>query len=81
MIIYYNANTLAGQLQLPADYVDRCTAEDLAEIAAGDHWRAHLEDTPTLITMVHLNNVGGHDLGVFEVRCEQRPVFTARQLR
>lgn len=81
MIMHYTANTLFGYLQLPTDYLDQCTAGCLAELAAEDHWRAHPEDPPTLITMVHLHQVNGHDLGMFEVRCEQRSVFTARQLR
>lgn len=80
MIIRYSANALIGQLLLPTLYVDRCSPEDLAELAADDHWRAHPNDTPTLITVVHLHDVDGHDLGAFEVRCEQRPVFTAHLL-
>ncbi|QLG95744.1 hypothetical protein HZF02_29210 [Pseudomonas yamanorum] len=58
-----------------------CTPEDLAELAAGAHWRDHPEDIPTSITVVHLQDVDGHDLGLFEVRCEGIPVFTATQLR
>lgn len=81
MIIRYSANALPGQLALPVDYVDRCTTEALAELAAADHWRDHSNDLPTLVTVVHLHNVDGHDLGMFEVRCEQRPVFTASLLR
>lgn len=81
MIIRYSANVLPGQLMLPNGYVEMCTAEDLAELAAGAHWRDHPEDTPTMITVVHLLDVDGHDLGLFEVRCEGIPVFTARQLR
>ncbi|NMX87153.1 hypothetical protein HBO11_16495 [Pseudomonas sp. WS 5010] len=81
MIIRYSANTLCGQLQLPANYVDSCTPEGLAELATDAHWRDHPEDIPTLITIVHLQDVDGHDLGLFEVRSEQRTVFTASQLR
>lgn len=81
MIIRYSANTLIGQLTLPNGYVEFCTAEDLAELAAGAHWRDHPEDIPTAITVVHLQDVDGHDLGLFEVRCEGIPVFTACQLR
>ena len=81
MNIRYSANTLLGQLPLPSTYVDMCTAEDLAELAAAAHCRDHPEETPTFITVVHLLEVDGHDLGLFEVRCEQRPVFTASQLR
>ncbi|MBK5413719.1 hypothetical protein [Pseudomonas sp. TH31] len=81
MIIRYSSNALAGQLLLPGSYVDMCTPEDLAELAASAHWQDHPEDTPTLITVVHMQDVDGQDLGLFEVRCEQRPVFTASQLR
>lgn len=81
MIIRYSANALVGQLPLPTDYVDRCTAEDLAELVAAAHWRDHPEDTPTFVTVIHLLDVDGHDVGLFEVRCEQRPVFTASPLQ
>jgi hypothetical protein len=81
MIIRYSANALTGQLPLPSDYVDRCTAKDLAELAIAAHWRDHPEEIPTFITVVHLLEVEGHDLGLFEVRCEQRSVFTASPMR
>lgn len=81
MLIRYSANTLVGTLSLPSNYIDKRTAEDLAELAAIAHWQDHPEETPTFITVVHLQDVDGHDLGLFEVRCEQRPVFTASQLR
>ncbi|MCF5059150.1 hypothetical protein GIW54_01100 [Pseudomonas proteolytica] len=81
MIIRYSANTLPGQLLLPTNYVDMCTPEDLAELATSAHWQDHPEDTPTMITVVHMKDVDGRDLGLFEVRCEQRLVFTACQLR
>lgn len=81
MIIRYSANTLPGQLPLPANYVDQCSVEALAELAAAMHWKDHPEDTPTFVTVVHLQDVDGHDVGLFEVRCEQRPIFTASLLR
>lgn len=81
MNLYYCANTLPGEFCLPTQYVEHRSAEDLAELAAADHWRDHPNDTPTLITVVHLHNVDGRNLGLFEVRCEQRPVFTASLLR
>ncbi len=81
MKIRYSANTFPGQLLLPSEYVERCTAEDLAELAASAHWLDHPGEIPTLITVIHLQEVDGHDLGLFEVRCEQRPVFTASHLR
>lgn len=81
MNIQYRANTLPGRLQLPMRYVENCRAEELAELAAADHWRAHPEDRPAFITVVHLHDVGGNDLGLFEVRYVQTPVFTACQLK
>ncbi|MCK9818274.1 hypothetical protein M1B35_30175 [Pseudomonas sp. MAFF 302046] len=81
MNIRYSANALKGCLQLPNFYVDLCTPEDLAELATIGHWQEHPEETPTQITVVHLLDVDGQDLGIFEVRCEQRPVFTASLLR
>lgn len=81
MIIRYSANALSGRLMLSTTYVETCTAEDLAELATSAHWLDHPDDTPTLITVVHLQDVDGHDLGLFEVRREQRTVFTATQLR
>jgi hypothetical protein len=77
MKLYYRANTLPGEFSLPRWYFENCRAEDLAELAAADHWRAHLDDIPTPVTVVHLHNVEDQDLGLFEVRCEQRLVFTA----
>ncbi|MCE0463738.1 MULTISPECIES: hypothetical protein [Pseudomonas] len=81
MIIRYSANTLVGQLSLPSSYVGLCTPKDLAELAAMAHWQDHPEESPTFITVIHLQDVGGHDKGLFEVRCEQHGVFIASQLR
>lgn len=81
MIIRFVANNLPGEVPLPSSYVDRCTPEDLAELAAATHWNDHPEDIPTFVTVVHMRNVDGHDLGLFEVRCEQRSIFTASLLR
>lgn len=80
MIIRYSANALIGELPLPSWYVELSTAENLAEMAAAAHWRDHPEETPTLITVIHLQNVDGVDLGFFEVSCKQVPIFTASQL-
>lgn len=81
MTLHYRANALIGHLCLPTWYVENRTAEDLAELVAADHWRAHPDSRPTFVTVVHLHNVEGRDLGLFEVRCERRPVFTARALQ
>jgi hypothetical protein len=80
MIIAYSANALSSQFELPSSYVERCTPEDLAELAAQDHWRHHQDDSLTLITVIHLGDVDGKDLGLFEVLCEQCAVFTATLL-
>lgn len=80
MNLHYRANTLIGRLSLPSSYIENRTAEDLAELAAADHWRAHPQSRPTFVTVVHLHNVEGRDLGLFEVRCERRPIFTANPL-
>lgn len=81
MKIRYCANTLPGLLYLPASWVDNCTAEQLAELAAARHWKDHPKDNPTLITAIHLADVEGSDLGLFEVRCEMQPIFTATLLQ
>lgn len=81
MEIHFCANALPGRIHLPRSYVEDRTAEQLAEIAAAAHWRDHPEDTPTPITAIHLQDVGGVDLGLFEVRCEMQPIFTASLLR
>ncbi len=63
MILHYSANGLLGRVYLPAWYVEKGTAGEMAELAAADHWRAHLDSCPTFVTVVHLHNVEGHDLG------------------
>lgn len=80
MLIAYLANGAAGELPLPTNYVDNLTAESLAELAASDYWRYHPSETPTETTLIHLTEVDGRDLGVFEVRRDWRPVFTATAL-
>ncbi len=81
MTLHYSANALTGTFCLPTHYVESCRAEDLAELAAADHWRAHPDSRPTFVTAVHLHNIEGHDLGLFEVRCVYGPVFTASTLQ
>lgn len=81
MRIRYCANALPGSFNMPAQFVESSTAEQLAELAAAMHWRDHPEDSPTAITAIHLADVDGRDLGLFEVRCEMQPVFTATLLQ
>lgn len=80
MVIHYAANALPGTLYLSDSFVLFCTAEGLAELATADHWRAHAEDTPTDITVVHLSDIAGRDEGFFEVRCHRQPIYTATRL-
>lgn len=81
MRIRYCANALPGSLNMPVQFVEGSTAEQLAELAAAMHWRDHPEDSPTVITALHLADVDGRDLGLFEVRCEMQPIFTAALLQ
>lgn len=81
MEIRFCANALPGRLVLPVAYVELLTAEALAELAAALHWREHPEDSPTPITALYLQDVDGRDLGLFEVRCEMQPIFTASRLQ
>ncbi|WP_443190136.1 hypothetical protein [Pseudomonas indica] len=80
MILYYSANGISGQLSLPSSFVEDCRAEDLAELVASDFWRHRPTETPSLMTLIHLQDVDGADLGIFEVRRDMRPVFTATLL-
>lgn len=80
MTVYYSANGISGSLSLPSLYLLNARAEDLAELAASMFWRDRPSELPTEVTLVHLQDVDGVDLGIFEVRRELRPVFTASAL-
>ncbi|OFJ42651.1 hypothetical protein BJN42_26560 [Pseudomonas koreensis] len=80
MVIHYAANTLPGTLYLSDSFVLFCSAEGLAELATADHWREHAQDTPCDITIVHLSDVAGRDEGLFEVRRQLQPIYTATRL-
>jgi hypothetical protein len=80
VIVYYGANGISGQIGLPSAYIDNCTAEDLAELVASDFWRHRPQEQASLVTLIHLMDVDGNDLGIFEVRRDMRPVFTASAL-
>jgi len=80
MLIAYTANGAPGQMGLPDIYVEDLRPEDLAELVASDFWRHHPSETPTPVTLVHLEEVDGRNLGQFEVRREWRPVYTATPL-
>lgn len=75
MNVSYSVNGECAELYMPATYLLVARAEDLAELAASDFWRAH--QSPPQVCQVHLQSVDGVDLGMFEVRSETRPVFTA----
>ncbi|MEB2645082.1 hypothetical protein SOP86_05390 [Pseudomonas canadensis] len=81
MILHYSANGLMGRVYLPNWYREKGTPEEMAEFATIDHWRAHPDSRPTFVTVVHLHNVEGHDLGLFEVHCQWRSVYTATALQ
>lgn len=78
--VRYVANCLPGRLALPTRFLMAHSHALLAELAAGDHWRQHPDDAPTDITVVHLHDVDGQDLGLFEVRHELCSVYTAAPL-
>lgn len=80
MLIAYTANGAPGQLALPSHFAENMRAEDLAELVASDFWRRHPSETPTEVTLIHLELVEGVNLGQFEVRREWRPVYTATPL-
>ncbi|WP_285419312.1 hypothetical protein [Pseudomonas sp. efr-133-TYG-5] len=56
------------------------SAQGLAELTTAQHWRAHPHDTPSHVTVVHLKDVAGSDEGLFEVRCDWQPIYTATRL-
>lgn len=80
MNIYYSANGVRGDIGLPSAYLEKCRAEDLAELVASDYWRNRPSEIPSVVTLVHLQDVDGRDCGLFEVRRNLRPVFTATPL-
>lgn len=67
-------------MALPSVYLESARAEDLAELAAGMFWRERQGEAPWLVTLIHLQDVDGTDLGIFEVRRDMRPIFTATAL-
>ncbi|MCY1309920.1 hypothetical protein D9M70_600630 [compost metagenome] len=80
MIIHFSVNGLPGNLALPAAFIEQRWANELAELVASDYWRHRPTEQPSTVTLVHLQNVDGADLGQFEVRREMHPVFTATPL-
>lgn len=76
----YCANGVTGHIDLPIACVAVMPAHSLAELAASCHWRDHPTDLPAQLTRVHLQDLDGEELGMFEVRREMRPIFTARPL-
>lgn len=80
MIVYYCANGISCEIGLPSAYLINARAEDLAELVASDFWRHRQGEEPSLVTLIHLQDVDGADLGLFEVRRDMRPIFTATAL-
>lgn len=80
MDVFYSANGVSGQIGLPSSYLLNARAEDLAELVASDYWRHRPSEIPSIVTLIHLQDVDGVDLGIFEVRRDMRPVFSAIQL-
>lgn len=79
MRLTFSANGVPGHVDLPIACVEVMTGESLAELAASCHWREHRPaELPAQVTEVHLQDLDGKALGMFEVRREMRPVFTAR---
>ena len=79
MRLTYCANGVAGHVDLPIACVEVMTGESLAELAASCHWREQRPAAqPSEVTRVHLQDLDGKELGMFEVWREMRPVFTAR---
>ena len=75
MNVEYTVNGKPGTLYKPATYLLVATPENLAELVASDFWRKY--PAAPEICQVHLQQVDGTDLGIFEVRSVTRPVFTA----
>lgn len=80
VIVYYCANGISAELALPSVYLENARAEDLAELVTGMFWRSRQGEAPSLVTLIHLQDVDGKDLGTFEVKRDMRPVFTASAL-
>ncbi|QSB20634.1 hypothetical protein JN403_06770 [Pseudomonas sp. 15A4] len=81
MDIHYSVNGVSSLLTLPTRYVHECTPASLAELTASDFWRNRPTEAPTAMSLVHLADVDGQDLGMFEVQRDMRPIFTASPLR
>ncbi|WP_252088548.1 hypothetical protein [Pseudomonas sp. MWU13-3659] len=80
MIVRYLVNGVPSALPLPSIYLETARAEDLAELVVSDYWRQRQEEVPADLSLVHLVDVDGTDLGIFEVRSELKAVFTATAL-
>lgn len=76
----YLVNGTSSELPLPSIYLESARPEDLAELVTSDFWRKRQDALPPVLSLVHLVDVDGADLGIFEVLSELRPVFTATAL-
>ncbi len=77
MNIHYTANGVNGTLPIASAYLLYATAEDMAELVTITHWQAQPHEIPPEVTVIHLRNVDGVDLGKFDVRHKMHRVYTA----
>lgn len=77
MNIHYTANGVDGTLPIASAYLLYATAEDMAELVTITHWQAQPHVIPPEVTVIHLRNVDGVDLGKFDVRHKMHRVYTA----
>lgn len=77
MNILYTANGVEGSLPIASAYLLFATAEDMAELVTITHWMARPHEIPPEVTVVHLRNVDGVDLGIFNVRHQMHRVYKA----
>jgi len=80
MRVFYSANGKSGTLDITSVYLLTARAEDLAELATGLYWKNRPTEIPAEVTLIHLQDVDGVDLGNFEVRRQPSYVFTATAL-
>lgn len=77
MNIRYTANDVEGTLPIGSTYLLYACAEDMAELVAITHWQARPHEQPAELTVVHLKDVDGVDLGKFDVRHKMHRIYTA----
>ncbi len=81
MDIFYSVNGDAERITLPDHYYDVCTTANLAELITSCYWRQRPLDPPRKVSLIHLRQVDGSDMGKFEVVRNLRPIYTASPKR